>query len=266
VAASPRGEVLTDSFADPACVSLVRLVDRALGIALAIEGATTAVPGRFRYDTCAALRLGPAVSSWRSTLALALPAEARGEACELVAEEVELARATGLARPYGVALRAAGILEGGEGGIERLAESVSVLEPSEARLEHARSLVGLGAAVRRRGRRAEARAPLTTGMDIAHRCGADCLVDRAQEELHAAGSRPRRITSTGTDALTASERRVALLAAEGRANAEIAQELYISLKTVDTHLSHAYAKLGISGQGARKRLAATIGSDTESAT
>jgi DNA-binding CsgD family transcriptional regulator len=215
--------------------------------------------------TYAALRFGPAVSSWRSGLALALPAEARAEACDLVAEEVDLARATGLARPCGVALRAAGILEGGEGGIERLAESVSVLERSEARLEHARSLVELGAAVRRRGRRAEARAPLTTGMDLAHRCGAERLVDRAREELYAAGARPRRIASTGTNALTASERRVTRLAAEGRTNAEIAQELYVSLKTVDTHLSHAYAKLGISGQGARKRLTATIGSDTESA-
>ena len=62
------------------------------------------------------------------------------------------------------------------------------------------------------------------------------------------------------DALTASEARVGRLAARGHSNAEIAQELYVSLKTVETHLSHAYAKLGLSGQGARKRLAEALGS------
>jgi DNA-binding CsgD family transcriptional regulator len=159
--------------------------------------------------------------------------------------------------PHGVALRAAGILDGGEDGIERLRESASLLEGSEARLEHARSLVELGAALGRRGRRREARNELTSGMDLAH-CRAPHLVDRARDELHAAGARPRRIASSGVDALTASELRVARLAADGRTNPEIAQELYVSLKTVETHLSHAYGKLGLGGQGARDGLATAL--------
>ena len=72
---------------------------------------------------------------------------------------------------------------------------------------------------------------------------------RAGEELRATGARPRRLARTGVDALTASERRAARLAAEGRSNAQVAQELFVSLKTVETHLTHAYAKLGLTGPG-----------------
>ena len=59
---------------------------------------------------------------------------------------------------------------------------------------------------------------------------------------------------SGREALTASELRVARLAADGATNAEIAQELYVSTKTIETHLSHVYAKLGLAGQGSRGRL------------
>lgn len=201
-----------------------------------------------------ALRFGPGLSSWRSCLALALGPNDRDEASALVAEELDLARAAGLRRASGTALHAAGILEGGEPGIERLRESVSVLEATQAPLEHARSLVELGSALRRAGRRGEARAPLEAGVELARRCGAERLLARAQEERRAAGGRPRRAARTGRDALTASEQRVAQLAAGGATNTEIAQELYVSLKTIETHLSHAYGKLGLSGQGSRRRL------------
>ena len=95
-------------------------------------------------------------------------------------------------------------------------------------------------------------------MELAHRCGADRLVARAGEELRAAGARPRRIARTGVDALTPSERRAVRLAAEGRSNTEIAQELFVSLKTVETHLTHAYAKLGVTGPGAAALLAEAL--------
>ena len=204
--------------------------------------------------TATALRIGPTVSSWRSALALALAPEQRDEAAMLVAEELKLARATGLARPQGIALRAAGMLDSHEAGIDQLRESVSLLEASEDRLEHARSCVELGAALRRRHRRAEARQQLAKGIAFARRCGAQRLAARAGDELRAAGGRVRRPASTGVDALTASELRVARLAAGGRTSPEIAQELYVSLKTVETHLSHVYAKLGLAGQGSRSRL------------
>jgi DNA-binding CsgD family transcriptional regulator len=99
---------------------------------------------------------------------------------------------------------------------------------------------------------------LTEGLELAYRCGAERLVENAREELLATGARPRRIVRTGFDALTASERRVVRLAAQQRSNADIAQILYLSVKTVERHLSSAYAKLDITGSGARRRLAGTI--------
>jgi len=210
-------------------------------------------------QTLARLGFGPPAFLWRSELALALPAEAREEAVALVTEELALAEATGLARAHGIALRHAGLVLDGDRGLACLRESVARLAGSPARLEHARSLVEYGAGLRRRGQRAQAREPLAAGMELAYRCGAERLRTRAAEELRVAGARPRRIQRTGIDALTASELRTARLAAGGRSNAEVAQELFVSLKTVETHLSHAYAKLGLTGPGARRHLATTLG-------
>jgi DNA-binding CsgD family transcriptional regulator len=211
------------------------------------------------------LGFGPPFSFWRSALALALPAHARDEARSLMTEELALADATGLARAQGIALRAAGLLTGGERGLGYLRESVARLEDSAARLEHARALVDLGAALRRGGQRAQAREPLATGLELAHRCGAERLAARGLEELRATGARPRRIMRTGLDALTASELRTARLVAQGRPNAEVAQSLFVSLKTVETHLSHAYAKLGLAGPGARRRLSDMLSDDSPTA-
>ncbi|HZL55147.1 MAG TPA: LuxR C-terminal-related transcriptional regulator, partial [Solirubrobacteraceae bacterium] len=204
------------------------------------------------------LHLGPLHDQWRSALALALPAEASDEAAALVSEELALVERTGLARPWGVTLRSAGLLAGGDAGIELLRESAARLEGSQARYEHAKSLVALGGALRRRGFRGDSREPLRAGLELAYRCGAERLVVTAREELVAGGGRPRRMVRSGFEALTASERRIVRLAAAGRSNADIAQTLHVSPKTVETHLSSAYAKLGLSGQGARRRLAEQV--------
>ena len=115
-------------------------------------------------------------------------------------------------------------------------------------LEHARTLVDLGAALRRLGHRSDARPPLAAGLDQAVRCGATALAQRARTELQATGARPRRLLVTGRDALTPSERRIATLAAEGRSNRDIAQTLFVTTKTVETHLSRTYRKLDITGR------------------
>lgn len=211
-------------------------------------------------DTTAVVSPSPCFSSWRSELALALPAAASDEAHALIEAELTLARATGLARPQGIALRAAGIRSGGAAGAALLRESVTIAQRCEAPLEQARSLVELGAALRRLGQRSQARGPLADGLELARRCGAGRLADRAADELRAAGARPRRAARSGVNSFTASELRVARLAAEGRPNEAIAQELYVSRKTVETHLSHVYAKLGLSGQGARAALRGVLAS------
>jgi DNA-binding CsgD family transcriptional regulator/tetratricopeptide (TPR) repeat protein len=201
-----------------------------------------------------ALRFGASHSAWRSVLALALPAGEREQALELAREELALARPTGLALPQAIALRALGMLDGSAAGPELLRESVALLEHSQARLEYARSLVELGAALRRANRRAEAREHLAQGLRLAHMCGAEALRTRAEQELTACGGRRPRLELSGRESLTASELRVIELAAAGATNSEIAGALYVSLKTVETHLSRAYHKLGLSGRGSRRRL------------
>ena len=170
------------------------------------------------------LGFGPLHDPWRSALALALPAGAADEALALVDAELEDAHRTGLARPLGVALRAKGLLAGGDDGVELLRESVAVLAGSPARFEHAQSIGALGAALRRGGRRADARAPLADGLEQAFRCGAERLVEHARAELIAAGARrapdrpervrrphrvgaPRRPPSPARDARTPTSRR-----------------------------------------------------------
>jgi DNA-binding CsgD family transcriptional regulator len=172
----------------------------------------------------------------------------RGSACELAQAELADVRVFDGPRAVGIASRVAGLAEGGERGIELLDESVASLRGSPARLELAHSLTELGAALRRAGRRAAASEFLSEALELAVRCGARRLAARAREELKATGARPRRAWRTGVEALTPSELRIVRLAVGGRTNREIAQELYVTLKTVEGHLSHAYMKLGIKGR------------------
>jgi DNA-binding CsgD family transcriptional regulator len=186
----------------------------------------------------------PNIVPWRSFLALAL---GRGSerARALVAEDLELARLCGSGRAIGVALWVSGLMRDDDGGIALLREAVAALEDAPAPLERARALQSLGAALRRQGRRREAREPLLHALDIADRIGAEGLAADARAELLAAGGRPRRRRLTGAESLTPTERRVANMAAGGMSNNEIAQALFVSHKTVEMHLGNAYRKLEI---------------------
>ncbi len=115
-------------------------------------------------------------------------------------------------------------------------------------LEYAGALVLFGVLLHRAGHRVEAREPLRAALDIAHRADAEALAARANEALVAAGGRPRRPFLSGVEALTATELRVASLAARTMTNREIAETLFVSQKTVETHLSNAFGKLGISSR------------------
>ncbi|MGW0315104.1 AAA family ATPase [Streptomyces flavidovirens] len=198
----------------------------------------------------------PGIVPWRSQAALALAAADAGAAHRLACEELELARVFGAPRTLGVALRAAALTASPNERVDLLREAVAVIEDPPARLEHARSLVELGAVLRREGRRAEARTALERGMDGAWSCGATALAQRAREELHAIGARPRRQALSGVDALTGAERRVADLADQRLTNRQIAEALAISLPTVETHLRHVFQKLGIRS---RRQLAEHLG-------
>ena len=139
-----------------------------------------------------------------------------------------------------------GIVAAGDRRIELLREAAEILGATRARLEHARTLADLGAALRRAGQASAAREPLTEAIDLAHRCGARPLVAFAQDELAATGHRRRRrLLLRGVEALTPSEQRIARMAADGLSNGEIAQALCLSRRTIEMHLGHAYSKLGV---------------------
>jgi DNA-binding CsgD family transcriptional regulator len=204
-----------------------------------------------------ALALGidnPAVVPWRSLLAHALLERGRlTEARCLAADELEYAHRFGAPRAIGNALRAVARVAGGDQEIDLLREAVARLD--SARLDRARAQTDLGTALRRAGRDVEARDPLRLAVDVAHRCGAEPLEERALTELRAAGARPRRRLVAGAGSLTPSERRIADLAAAGHLNREIADILVVTLATVEYHLRNAYRKLGIRS---RRELATTL--------
>ncbi|MBV9809595.1 MAG: AAA family ATPase [Solirubrobacterales bacterium] len=207
--------------------------------------------------------VNPSVVEWRADaarahLALGNPARAR----ELAREELELARAFGAPRAIGVALRACAAAEE-ERRLEHLQTAVEVLRGSESRLEFAYALADLGAALRRDDQRSAARERLLEALELAQTCRSARLQDLVRDELSALGTRAPRSAVSGHDALTASEARVARMAAEGMSNKEIAQALFVTYKTVDTHLYRAYNKLGISS---RRQLRDALGWSSDSAT
>jgi len=191
----------------------------------------------------------PAMLPWRSAAALSLaelgrPAEARN----LAADELRRAQSFGAPYAIGIALRAQALVGPGSERAKRLEAALEVLASSPARLEHARVLVDLGATLRAAGQRTAAREPLLEGLALAARCGARTLERRARAELAAIGVRPRSTEHKGADSLTPSERRVVDLAAAGGTNREIAQTLFVTEKTVETHMGRSFRKLDISSR------------------
>ena len=181
----------------------------------------------------------PAVASWRTAAVAAYRALGQhDEAAALAGEQLALARKAGSPLTLGVALRVHG----------DLAEAIGVLEPGPARYELALALAEHGASLRRSGQRTQAREPLLRALDLAERTGAAGLAAEVKRELLAAGARPRRAALTGPDALTAGERRVAALAADGASNRQIAEHLFVTQATVETHLRHAFRKLNITSR------------------
>jgi DNA-binding CsgD family transcriptional regulator len=167
-------------------------------------------------------------------------------------QALTIARHWGTPGAIGQTLRVCGLIEDGPAGVRLLQRATDTLANSPVRLEHARALIELGAALRRAGQRASAREPLNQGFQQAERCGAAELAERARHELAASGIRVRRQRG---DQLTPSERRIVEMAATGASNPQIAQALFITIKTVEGHLANAYRKLNINS---RHRLAAVL--------
>jgi DNA-binding CsgD family transcriptional regulator len=196
-----------------------------------------------------AMVTSPAFLPWRSEAALAHRTLGDHESAErLAAEELELARAFGAPRAIGIAARAAGVVAGGDSGERLLREAIDAFERGDASLERARACIDLGAMLRRRNRRTEARELLRDALDAAHRAGARRLAEQAETELRATGARPRRVVLTGIDSLTASELRIAEFARDGLTNREIAQTLFVTARTVEGHLTSIFRKLQLASR------------------
>ncbi len=199
-----------------------------------------------------ALAVGANVGSsdycpWRTAAArAALALGDRKRALELAEEATARAQRTGVLHQRIRALRVMGLCQDATERIQTLQAAVALGRSAPPRLETVRALVELGAAMRRANQRIAAREPLQLGADAALRGGASALRTRARTELAATGARPRRdALLSGPASLTASERRIAELAAAGKGNREIAQGLFVTPKTVEYHLRNVYRKLGI---------------------
>ena len=143
------------------------------------------------------------------------------------------------------------------GACERALEAVA---PAPGLLESIRARLELGSALAYLGRRTEAREALRPALADADAVGAVLLAQRARRELVATGLRPRQAALEGAAALTPRQRQVCELAAAGKGNRQIAQALFLSIKTVETHLAAGYRKLGVgtrpsSPPGSRNRSA-----------
>jgi DNA-binding NarL/FixJ family response regulator len=204
----------------------------------------------------AELGLGhPLMAGWPIEAVQALVSTGEREAaCRLAGEHLAPAERLGTPSARGAALRALASASEPPARVAHLERAVSILAVSPARLEHTRALVDLGAALRRANRRAEARVQLHLALDQADRGGMRLLARRAQDELRAAGVRPRRGAPAGRDALTPAEDRVARLAALGHSNRTIAERLYVSQRTVETHLTHAFVKLDVGNRTSLARV------------
>ncbi len=189
----------------------------------------------------------PGLASWRVQLCETLVAQGKPRAAQaLAAEHLALADRVGLPGPRGAGLRALARTADRDEAIHLLEQAVDLLADSPAQLEHVRALVDLGAALHRTNRRAAARIPLRRALDLAERGGMRLLSDRTRSELQAVGARPRRSAISGIDSLTPAEYRVATLAGQGHSNPQIAQQLYVTRRTVETHLTHVFQKLNLS--------------------
>ncbi|MFE5909981.1 ATP-binding protein [Streptomyces wedmorensis] len=193
----------------------------------------------------------PAWCPWQLHLAVAEAATTPVTARRTAEDAVARARQYGAPSAIGSALRVTAEVSEPSARVKLLEESVDWLDQSPAAYELARSLVALGAALRRTERAGEAAEHLYRGLEAAQDCGADGLVEEARAELAAAGLRPRPLHPAGTDALTARERAAAELTVRDR---DAAAVLGVDATALGRLLSAVYRKLGTDRTGLAQAL------------
>jgi len=168
-----------------------------------------------------------------------------------------ISRASGTDWTLGVEARSRALVSEGDAAERLYREAIERLGRTGVRVALARAHLLYGEWLRRQGRRVEAREELRTAHRTYAAMGMAGFAERARRELVATGETVRKRSAETRDDLTAQETQIARLAADGRSNAEIAAQLFISPRTVEWHLSKVFSKLGIRS---RKDLRAVLAS------
>lgn len=188
----------------------------------------------------------PMLVQWWLLAATILAEQGRhAQARPLVEEQAELLTRWGTPEAVGLGQLAMGVATN---ELDLMVAAVERLTDSPARLSQLRAEICVGTTLLRAGDDAGARKYLRRAVDLATLCGHRTLRAAATGLLTAAGGRMRRPSVGAPGPLTAAERRVAERASAGATNREISQELFISVRTVETHLSKVYRKLGVSSR------------------
>ncbi|MEQ3552919.1 AAA family ATPase [Pseudonocardia nematodicida] len=158
------------------------------------------------------------------------------------------ARAVGTEWALGLAARSRALAGTGPGAEDHYREAIERLGRCRMVVYLARTHLVYGEWLRREGRRREARDQLRTAHELLSEAGAEAFAARAARELRATGETPRARNTRPTDALTAQELHIARLAAGGGTSREIGAQLFLSPRTIETHLRNVFRKLDITSR------------------
>jgi DNA-binding CsgD family transcriptional regulator len=159
----------------------------------------------------------------------------------------------------GVEARSRAILSDGDAAEPAFRAAIGHLGRARVRADLARAHLLYGEWLRRANRRSDARDQLTTAYEMFTAMTMEGFAERARRELLATGATVRKRTVENPDQLTAQEALIAGLARDGRSNAEIGAQLFISTRTVEWHLRKVFAKLGVSSRRELRKALAVQG-------
>jgi len=248
-----------------ATIAAATAAGQGIAVAYAHWAAAIVANGLGRYEE--ALAAATAASQDTSTLHLsmwALPelieAAARSGKTDLARQALDrlaaFTRAGGTDFGLGIQARCRALVSQGETAEGLYREAIDRLGRTQLRPELARAHLLYGEWLRREDRRVDARVQLRAAHDILDPIGMDAFAERARHELLATGETVRKRTAAAPVELTAQEAHIARLAVDGRTNAEIGGQLFLSARTVEWHLRKVFTKLGI---GSRRELRQALG-------
>jgi len=165
----------------------------------------------------------------------------------------------------GLAARSRALLADGPAAEDSYQEAIDRLNRTQIRVDLARSHLLYGEWLRRENRRIDARSQLRTAHQMLTAMGVAAFAERAGRELAATGETVRSRTAQTTITLTPQEAHIARLASEGRMNAEIGAQLFLSVRTAEWHLRKIYTKLDIASRRELRAALDRLGPDRPAA-